>query len=63
MSKIKGFLWDESGATAFEYGLILGLASLIVFAGIAYFYDQLAGLFSDWGAWFASPTSDTLGRT
>ncbi len=58
MSSIKRFLCDESGATAFEYGLILGLASLIIFAGIAYFYDQLQLLFSRWGAWFATPSSE-----
>lgn len=54
---MKRFLWDDSGATAMEYGLILGLAALVVFVGISIFYQELANLFSDWGGWFANPTT------
>jgi Flp pilus assembly pilin Flp len=45
---------DETGATAMEYGLILGLLATVILAGIGYFYQELANLFSEWGGWFAS---------
>jgi pilus assembly protein Flp/PilA len=30
MSKMYGFLWDESGATAIEYALIAGSISIVI---------------------------------
>jgi Flp pilus assembly pilin Flp len=57
MKALKKFIHDDSGATAMEYGLILGLAGLVLFVGIWYFYTELQLLFSRWGAWFASPDS------
>jgi Flp pilus assembly pilin Flp len=37
-----------------EYGLILGLLASVILAGIGYFYQELANLFSEWGGWFAA---------
>jgi Flp pilus assembly pilin Flp len=47
---------DESGATALEYGLILGLLATVILFSIAYFYQEIFNLFSKWGAWFGSKT-------
>lgn len=34
MSKILTFLRDEAGATAVEYGLIIGMISLVIFTAV-----------------------------
>ncbi len=46
------FLEEEAGATAMEYGLILGLLAAIVFIGVTIFYQGLDNLFGAWGGWF-----------
>jgi len=40
-------LWqDESGATAIEYGLIVGLMAAVLVGVLATFSDKLSGLFN-----------------
>jgi len=59
MKRIKHFILEESGVTAMEYGMILGLLAAAVIAGIGLFYTNLADIFNDWATWFAAP--DTKG--
>ena len=35
LQTVRKFLDDESGATAIEYGMILGLISVVIFASLA----------------------------
>lgn len=41
---------EEKGATATEYGLLVGLIALIIVAGVGFFGDALNQFFSDLGA-------------
>ncbi len=41
------FLQDETGATAIEYGLIVGVLSLVIVGGIGKAADAIKWLFSD----------------
>ncbi len=56
MKAMVRFFKEEEGATAMEYGLILGLAAMVVFIGIATFYGGLNQLFDAWGLWFSAQT-------
>jgi pilus assembly protein Flp/PilA len=38
---------EEKGATATEYGLLVGLIALIIVAGVGFFGDALDTFFSD----------------
>jgi pilus assembly protein Flp/PilA len=40
---------DDKGATATEYGLLVGLIALIIVAGVTIFGDNLDGFFSGLG--------------
>ncbi|MDQ6432718.1 Flp family type IVb pilin [Mesorhizobium sp. LHD-90] len=44
---IRGFLQDEGGATAIEYGLIIALVALAIVGGVGSFGDQLEYLWGD----------------
>jgi pilus assembly protein Flp/PilA len=38
---------DEKGATAVEYGLMVGLIAVVIIAAVTLLGDQLAALFQD----------------
>ena len=44
---LQGFLEDDTGATAIEYGLIVAVLSLTIIGGIGKAADAMAWLFSD----------------
>lgn len=41
---------DEKGATATEYGLLVGLIALIIVVGVGFFGNALNAFFNDLGA-------------
>ena len=43
---IKGFLADEGGATAIEYGLICGLIFLAIVSAVTLFADEATNMFN-----------------
>lgn len=45
MSLIKDFLRDESGATAIEYGLIVGLIAVVIIGTLTALGTNITGLF------------------
>ncbi|MGO4830784.1 Flp family type IVb pilin [Rhizobiaceae sp. 2RAB30] len=44
---IRRFLKDETGATAVEYAVVVGVLSLAIVASIGQVYDAIVYLFSD----------------
>jgi Flp pilus assembly pilin Flp len=52
MKFIRNFLREESGATAAEYGIIVGTIGALLIGGLVFFYDEMGTLFSAWGKWF-----------
>lgn len=46
MSLIRRFLNDESGATAIEYGMIVGAIFLVIVAGATAFSDKVIVMFN-----------------
>jgi len=46
MSLIRRFLNDDSGATAIEYGMIVGVMFLIIVAGATAFSDKAIVVFN-----------------
>jgi pilus assembly protein Flp/PilA len=57
MKRIRQFILEESGVTAMEYGMILGLLAAAILAGIGLFYANLGAVFNAWATWFASPST------
>ena len=57
MKTIKRFLREETGLTAAEYGIVLGLITAVLVVGIGVFYNGLGNLFSKWGVWFDSKSA------
>ncbi len=55
METLIRFWREDAGATAMEYGLILGLAGSLAWVAIYAFYTGLDGLFNKWGGWFQEP--------
>jgi Flp pilus assembly pilin Flp len=55
MQSVKRFFRDESGMTAAEYGILLGLAAGVLVFGVAFFYQELGQLISRWGTFFSNP--------
>lgn len=47
MSKIAFFLMDTSGASAAEYGLLLGLISVAIIASVTTFGGAVLGLYDN----------------
>lgn len=45
---------DERGATATEYGLIVGFIAFIIVAGVAAFGGALDGYFTGLAAWLSA---------
>lgn len=43
---VKGFWKQEDGATAIEYGLIAGLVSIIIIAGLTLLGTDLSNMFN-----------------
>ena len=41
---------DEKGATAVEYGLLVGLIALIIVVGVGFFGNALNAFYNDLGA-------------
>lgn len=42
---------DDQGATATEYGLLVGFIAIAIVAGVAFFGESLDGYFSGLGTW------------
>jgi Flp pilus assembly pilin Flp len=53
MKTIKRFLREETGLTAAEYGILLGLMTALLVGGMLYFFNEMGGLFSGWGGYFS----------
>jgi pilus assembly protein Flp/PilA len=49
-AKLREFVRNESGATAIEYGLIAGLLSIVIIAGLGVAGPRLAAVFTAIGA-------------
>lgn len=47
MKKFKTFLADEDGATAIEYGLIVGLIALAIVGGVQGLADAISFMWGD----------------
>lgn len=45
---------DERGATATEYGLLVGFIAIIIVAGVGFFGTALDTYFNGLGTWLAS---------
>lgn len=46
MRRLRAFCFDESGATAIEYGLIAGLIGVVIITAVATVGTKLSGQFS-----------------
>ncbi|RUX14147.1 Flp family type IVb pilin [Mesorhizobium sp. M7A.F.Ca.CA.002.10.1.1] len=55
-----GFLNDETGATAVEYGVIIAVLSLAIVGGIGEVRDGIIWLFSDNNSKLANAFAPTL---
>jgi pilus assembly protein Flp/PilA len=42
----KRFIWDETGATALEYGLLAALISMVVVAAATVVFNNIGGKFN-----------------
>ena len=45
---------DEQGATATEYGLLVGFIALIIVAGVGFFGESLDGYFTGLATWLGT---------
>ena len=45
---------DERGATATEYGLLVGFIAIIIVAGVSFFGTSLDAYFNGLGTWLAA---------
>ncbi len=45
---------DERGATATEYGLLVGFIAVVIVVGVGVFGEALNGYFDGLGVWLAS---------
>lgn len=45
---------DERGATATEYGLLVGFIAIIIVVGVGFFGSTLNSYFSGLGTWLAA---------
>jgi len=45
---------DERGATATEYGLLVGFIAIIIVAGVGFFGESLNTYFNGLGTWLAA---------
>jgi Flp pilus assembly pilin Flp len=54
MEFIRKFMQEESGATAAEYGIIVGTIGALLIGGLVFFYQEMGTLFSSWGTWFST---------
>ncbi len=46
MNVLRRVLRDESGATAIEYGILLGLIAVVIVSAVSLFGTTLAGAFN-----------------
>ncbi len=60
MKALKEFWRDESGITAAEYGIVLGLIGAAIVIGLAAFYQELGNLFLRWSEWFKKGQTPTI---
>jgi pilus assembly protein Flp/PilA len=58
MEMVKSFLREEEGQDVVEYGLVVGLVSLIAFLGANTLGGQIAGLFGGIGTFVESATTE-----
>ena len=54
---IRKFAQDEEGATAVEYGMIVGLIAVAIIASVGAIGDTLATMFSDISTCLTTPAS------
>jgi pilus assembly protein Flp/PilA len=45
---------DERGATATEYGLLVGFIAIIIVAGVGFFGESLDAYFNGLGVWLST---------
>jgi Flp pilus assembly pilin Flp len=45
------FLLEEAGASLAEYLVMIGVVTLVVAGGIAFFSSAISGAFQTWGSW------------
>lgn len=53
---IQQLVRDEDGANLAEYLVLMGVITVAVVGGIAFFGNALAGAFSSWGSWIGLHT-------
>ena len=50
MEKLMNFLKDEEGATAVEYGIMVGLIAVVIIATVVILGNKLTNVFANVGA-------------
>ncbi len=58
MNQLMNFLRDEEGASAVEYGLIVGLIAIAIIVGATALGGGLDGLFQDTAATLPAPPAN-----
>lgn len=58
LKKMTALLRDEEGQGMVEYGLIIGLVSVLLIAGLTTFKDKIAGVFTTAGDALPAGSSD-----
>jgi pilus assembly protein Flp/PilA len=53
---LRRFAEEEDGANLAEYLVLMGVITVAVVGGIAFFGAQLAAAFSSWGSWIQDNT-------
>ena len=56
LKKLEAFTKDESGASALEYGLVVGLIALVIIAGLGLAGNTLSRLFNFIGSELSNVT-------
>jgi Flp pilus assembly pilin Flp len=53
---LRRFAKEEDGANLAEYLVLMGVITVAVIGGIAFFGAQLAAAFNEWGSWIRDNT-------
>jgi pilus assembly protein Flp/PilA len=53
---LRRFAEEEDGANLAEYLVLMGVITVAVVGGIAFFGAQLAAAFNSWGSWIRDET-------
>jgi pilus assembly protein Flp/PilA len=56
MQLLVRLMWDDTGASALEYGLVVGLIALVIIAGLSLAGNTLAQLFNYIGSELSNVT-------